>query len=517
MPVRQNLDNLAEVIVVGAGLAGLSTAIHLAERGIPPLVLEAHPEFAGGRVSGGVEVEIDGWRFRGEHGVHGIWSPYRNLQALLARHKIRPMFVPALEETWIYKRGSKVKRARVGTAIRFSPLPAPLHYLNLFMRPRFLGMLGIRDWLSLPLVWWSLLWGVGIDPFAEDQPLKDLRLSYLVKRWSPAVRAFFVGLARNGMAAEPEEIPLSGFIAFLRFYTLLRRDSWAYSYMPADGGSSLVEPLIQKLESMGSEIQMGTRVLKITKREDSWRIDWQSEETAIMGYSLTKQIVLATDAPNTSKIVANSPDMATKEELFWPRGMATAVVRIWFDKSPTPGAEGGIFSGDFVIHNFFWLHIIQDQYRRWHRATRGSAIEVHIYGPPELLEQSDAVLLTRAISDVQSAFPELRGHRIHQIIERNDATQTLFGLGSKERHLSINTPWTDIFCCGDWVRHPTPAFFLERACVTGLFAANAVLESRGLEQWPHLEYPKPETFAAFIERLMRRGRRSRRKKRREAP
>lgn len=509
MPVS---NSKKDVVIIGGGIAGLSAGLHLAERGLRTIILEADPTYPGGRVAGGAAVEIDGWHFRGEHGVHGIWSPYRNLQAMLARHDIRPMFVPALEEAWIYKRGTMVKKAAVGTAIRYSPLPAPLHYLNLFARPSFLRMLELRDWLSLPLVWIGLLWGVGVDPLAESQPLAGMTLQDLVKRWSPGVRAFFVGLARNGLSAKPEEIPLSGFIAFLRFYTLMRRDTWIYSYLPSDGGTSLVDPMVEKYESLGGELRLGSRATGIQKQAGEWEISYV-RETVEGGHETTtlttRHVILAADAPNTKKLIEASPDLGKGEEFYWPRGMETAAIRIWYDMSPDPGPEGGIFSGDFIIDNFFWLHKIQDQYTRWHRATGGSAIEVHIYGPPELLQEPDASLIARAAADINNAFPELRGHRIHQVIIRNPATHTLFGVGPQGAHLGVETPWPGVYCCGDWVRHPTPAFFLERACITGIFAANALLESIEREPWPTLDYPTPEPLAAFIEKAIRRGRRKR--------
>jgi uncharacterized protein with NAD-binding domain and iron-sulfur cluster len=119
-------------------------------------------------------------------------------------------------------------------------------------------------------------------------------------------------------------------------------------------------------------------------------------------------------------------------------------------------------------------------------------------------------LLSRAINDVNSAFPELRSSRIAQSIQRNPPTHTLFQLGRPEEHLGIQTPWLNLFCCGDWVRHPAPCLFLERATLTGIEAANAVLASRQLHTWPLVPYLPPEPFVGWIEKLMVRGRKAKR-------
>jgi len=511
----------ADVIVIGGGMAGLSAALHLAERGLHPLVLEADPRFYGGRLAGGEEIELNGWRFRAEHGVHGIWSPYRNLQAMLARHAIRPVLVPAQEESWAYQRDMKTKMAAVGSAIRNSRLPAPFHYLNLFLRPRFWAVAGSEAWMSAFLVWYGLLYAMAVDPLGENQPLEGMWLKDLVRYWPPKVRAFLIGLARNGLAARPEEVPLSGFIAFLRFYTLLRRDAWHFGYLPADGGTSVIEPLVLRLTKLGGQAALGRRVtyLEQVPRQDGeageWRVYYQEAggDPNTENIITSRHVILATDASNAKTILQASPGLDT-DGLYFPRSMETVVARFWFDRPPRPSPEAGIFSGEFVVDNFFWLHELQDSYRRWHKATGGSAIEVHIYGPPEMLAVQDAVLLAYANRDVLTAFPELRGHLLHQVLQRNPPSHTLFGVGAADRHLGIRTPWPGLFCCGDWVRHPSPAFFLERACVTGIEAANAVLEDQELPLWTLLDYLPPETLAGWIEQAMRRGRRFIRKHKR---
>ena len=116
------------------------------------------------------------------------------------------------------------------------------------------------------------------------------------------------------------------------------------------------------------------------------------------------------------------------------------------------------------------------------------------------------------------AFPELRAGLLHAVLLRNDATHTLFQIGEPGEHLAIETPWPDLFACGDWVYHPAPALYLERATVTGIAAANAALAGRGLEQWPLLAYPQPEWLAGILAAQFRRMRLAllRRKRARQA-
>jgi carotenoid phi-ring synthase / carotenoid chi-ring synthase len=495
-----------DVIIVGAGIAGLSAALHLAERGLKPLILEGG-ERVGGRLAGMDPIDIKGWKLPLEHGVHGIWNSYVNFKSMLKRHEIVTNFIPARDEGWIHRDGKFIGRAPIGATIRNSLIPAPFHYIQLFLSPRFLRMLGLRDWISIFHVWSVLVMSIGIDPFIEDQPLEGLTFGKALKSWGPSFRSLFFGLTRNGLSTDPDEVPLAGFLAFLRFYTVMRRDAWKFDYLP-DGGGEVCEKLTAKIMQRGGEVRFKSRVTRLEKDGD-WIAHWESGSSP--GTDSAPFLILASDSPAASSILKNSFP-AESDALFFPRGLEHAVIRMWFDRAPRSGPEAGMFSGDFVMHNFFWLEKIYESYRKWGEATGGSCIEVHVYGPQSLLEQGDALLLTKVLTEFYRAFPELKGHLIAQNIQRNAAAHTLPALGMRGTHLGIETKWENLFCAGDWVSHAVPAFFLERACVTGLEAANRILSARELETWDAKTYPSAEPLAAWIEKRMRAGRARRRKK-----
>lgn len=499
------MPDTSRVIVVGAGIAGLTAALHLAERGLRPLVLEAD-ERCGGRLKGGPQVVLNHagqtWRFGTEHGVHGIWSPYRNLQAMWARHGIRPVLVPARGEEWVLGAGRIIRRAEVGRAIRESWVPAPFHYLGLFARPRFLAMVTLPDIFAMAAVLATLLAALSIDPLAEEQPLAGMTLKDFCRGWTPTLVAFFAGLARNALPDNPRDMPASGFVAFLRFYTLLRRDAWAFSYLPTNGGASVIEPMASVLSAQGGQVITRACVMQLDHQPNGWRVTWQQNGESHSAQA--EHVILAMDAPSVEALLRANPDTSeVAARLRLPAGRRTATVRLWFDRAPRPPrSEAGILTGDFTLHNFFWLSRIYDEYIRWSRSTGGSALEAHIYGPPQLIAEPDASLLARAIVDVNRAWPGLKRHLIHSVLARNDATHTLFQVGLPDEHLGVVTPWPRLFCCGDWVRDRSPAMFLERACVTGVKAANAVLTELGLEAWPLLPYPQPEPLARQFELSM---------------
>jgi carotenoid phi-ring synthase / carotenoid chi-ring synthase len=115
-------------------------------------------------------------------------------------------------------------------------------------------------------------------------------------------------------------------------------------------------------------------------------------------------------------------------------------------------------------------------------------------------------LIIETTKEVQAAFPELRGHFVHGSIRRNDSTQTQF-LVPTDKSLWVETPWQNILACGDWIGYPSPAMWMERCTITGMAAANHVLQKQGQVPYDIIPPRKPEWLARGLGALVRGGRR----------
>ena len=332
------------------------------------------------------------------------------------------------------------------------------------------------------------------------------------------MQSLFVGLARNFTSARPEDVPQAGFIAFLRFYTLLRRDSWQFSYFKRDSATALIDPLVNRLQQADVTLQLGATVTALARDGERWQITWRpslpnstlpnADTTTIAA----EHVIIALDAPAARKLLLRS---LNAQHLQFPLAVPSAILRFWFEVAPRDRSavpEAGIFTGEFVLDNYFWLHRFQEPFQTWHAATGGAAIECHIYGPPSLLLEPDAVLLARGLGDLQRVWPILRGKVLAQSLQRNAATHSLFG-GNSPRGLAVETGWTGLWACGDWVNYAHPSLYMERATVTGIAAANGVVAAYGKPAVPILPVDPPEFLARGLEAALRWLRRTTRRMR----
>ncbi|MEO8394467.1 MAG: FAD-dependent oxidoreductase, partial [Chloroflexota bacterium] len=379
---------------------------------------------------------------------------------------------------------------------------------QLLFRPRFWGTITPLDFLSLPGFLASILWTVGFDPILEESALDGLMMHEYFRGWTPNLRATFIGLGKNLLAAPEDKITLTGFIAALRFYTMLRRDTWHPYYLPGDSHSALIQPLIEAIEARGGRVAYGTTAQALEGGETGgWRIRVEDQARRGIRSVLTDHVILAINAPAAQRLLNGSSATADEaRKLRFPEGVRTTTVRLWFDRAPAKGTTGGMFTGDFPFDNFFWLHKMQAEFRQWHDEAGGSAIELHLYGSDAQNDEADKVMLIRAVNELQRVFPALKGHYLHGAVRRNSKTHTQFLVPTQDS-LHVTTPWQNIYACGDWIGFASPSLWMERACTTAIAAANEIISAQGGEPFALVEPPRPEMVARGLQALIRGGRR----------
>ena len=103
---------------------------------------------------------------------------------------------------------------------------------------------------------------------------------------------------------------------------------------------------------------------------------------------------------------------------------------------------------------------------------------------------------------MQRAFPRLKGHFVHGAVRNNLKTQTIFRVPTHDS-IHVQTPWTGVLACGDWIGYDTPAMWMERSVVTAIAAANVVLEANGAEPVPIIAPRPPEFLVRILGALIR--------------
>ena len=270
-----------EVIVIGAGLAGLVAARHLAAAGVDVAVLEAG-DGVGGRVRTDL---VDGYRI--DRGFQVLNPAYPALRAEvdLDRLELHP-----------FDRGVAVRRAD-GLAVLADPL----------RHPSRLGAALAGPWRD-PRAWAGLLrWVAG----GRSHERGTLAASLSSAGVTGALRSELVDPFLTGVLLDSSGTTPASFVRWMVRYFALGTPS-----LPAQGMGALPALLA---EPVASRISLGARVDSLEHSGDEWRV--QSPDAT----RTARAVVVATD-PTTAARLAGLPSVPMRGCVTW-----------WFaaDESPS--------------------------------------------------------------------------------------------------------------------------------------------------------------------------------------
>lgn len=230
--MQKRCNSTHQVVVVGAGLAGLSAAGALTDAGIDVLVLEAGPE-VGGRVRTDV---VDGMRL--DHGFQLLLPAYPQV--------VRQVDLPALRPGAL-RRGVAVVDRDGGRTLLADPRRAP----SALPKAARSGLLSARDLVSLGAL--SLRDLATAATREEDRSTQDELARWRLSR--PAVERVF-GPFLSGVFLEDELSTSSRF-----FHLVWRSFAKGGAVLPAEGMGALPRQLADRLPT--GTVRLGAEVAAV--------------------------------------------------------------------------------------------------------------------------------------------------------------------------------------------------------------------------------------------------------------
>ncbi len=473
---RERAEGGQSAIVVGGGIAGVASAVILAERGVAVTLIEAE-RFLGGRAGAWTEHLANGDAFEMERGFHAFFRQYYNLRALLRRIDPDLALLQPLDDYPIL--------GPHGLEQSFAKLPrqTPHNIVALTLRTRALGF---KDLLRVD----------------RRQALEMLRfdLESTYERWDHLSAAQYLDTLRFPIAARrllfdvfshsffnPEaDMSAAELLMMFHFYFTGNPEGLVFDVARRPFSRCIWEPFATHLERLGVSLLLGERARAVSRQENSWQVVTDRGKHAGDG------CVLALTVTALQELVERSPTLGNAD---WRRSIAGmkctnpfAVWRLWLD-GPTR-ADRAPFAGTTgvgVLDNISLYHRFEDESRDWAARHGGAVVELHAYGVDPA---ADAEFLRNdMLQALHRMYPETAAHRIleQRWLWRQDCPA--FETEAHASQPEVRTGIPGMCLAGDLVRLPFPSALMERAAASGFLAANCLLSEWGVRPEPILSVP----------------------------
>ena len=458
-------------VVVGGGIAGVSAALVLAERGVRVTLLEAADQL-GGRLSAWPVTLPDGTVAQVEHGFHGFFRQYYTWRSVLRRIDpalsfLRPLpGYPVISRTW--------------PAEDFASLPGlpPVNLLALLARS---PSLRLRDLRRVDRVAASTL--LEFDRTRTYADLDGVSAKELLDRLGmpDRARAVLFEVFGHSFFNREESFSAAELVAQFHFYFLANPEGLGLDVTADDHGSCVWTPFGALLDRLGADVRTGTTVDRIERTATGWRAVFAGGSTVDAAHA-----VLAVDPAALRRLVAGSDGLPASlpNRVAGLRDSAPyAVARFWTDRPVHP--DRPVFSGvsrEPTLDSVTVYSRLEADARGWAGRTGGEVIELHAYAAEDGLTAPAAA--SRMWTELGGLWPEAARLRVLHQEARVGHDAPGFPPGSDASRPGVRTGDPTLLLAGDWVRLPFASALMERAATTGVLAANDVLTRAGARAEP---------------------------------
>ncbi len=442
-----------DVIVIGAGFAGLSAAVRLVQAGATVLVVEQHRRL-GGRATAFADPQSGEIVDNGQHALFGCYhETFAFLRAIDAYHHV------ALDERLDIE---VVDRQLTRTRLVTPSWPPPMHLVGGLLRWSALGWRDRAAAIRMGLVLrrlsrqahhaeWARLGGQTADAWlvacGQTPRLRELL-------WEPLVVA-----ALNQSPATAAAAPFARVLA--RMFGGTRSDAAiGLPRVPLD--QLYAEPARRWLEQRGSSVRVGTAATLVVQEDRAVGIDVGGEriETGAV-VSSVPWFSFPALAEGIGALETLSGHAARMD------ASPIVTVNLWYDRSVTDTTFVGLPG-----RTFQWVF---DKGRLFGGAT--SHLSLVSSGADAVVAMSNDELSALAHDEVRAALPGAAGARVVRAIVVREKRATFSLAPGQPPRPGAQTPVRGFYLAGDWTDTGLPAT-IEGAVDSGHRAAALVLVTR---------------------------------------
>ena len=474
----EKLSQEKSVGIIGGGLAGVSAAIFLSERGFKVKIFEKE-KYLGGKVGSWSVKFDDGFSTQVEHGFHAFFKQYYNLRNLLQKIDAYKYLISIDDYLILTKDHGNYGFKNLDTVPVLNILSMAktgiYSYKDALLNPGFRKMTSLLNYNRYKT--FSKFDNVSFKDFADDVKLPpEMRLMF-----TTFSRAFF---------AEPQYISMAELIKSFHSYFLSNDLGLLYDVLDDDFEDTLWKPAKNYLNQYNSIIALDSKINSFNKDGDHFLINDERFDYAI----------IASDVKGTKSIIKNSDYFKNEHSDFYnqmtnlKQSQRYSVLRVWIDKDIREGVPFFIFTDALkILDSVTIYHRMERTSEEWVNRNGGGIFELHSYAVPDDFPKEE--IRNQFLKEFEEYFPEIKGYKVkYEHLQVKDDF-TAFHTNLYKTRPTVKTEIENLFLAGDWVKLESPAMLMEAATTSALVVANSIFQKENLQELPVFSVPLKGIFA----------------------